>query len=251
LWEFGLGVGALGFSDYRGSDTAHVYPLPIPYFVYRGEIFKADRDGVRGLLFNEKYAQLNISLNATTPVSSRSSGVRRGMPDLKPTVEVGPSLDLHLWRSGDQRLKFDFRLPLRAAFTIESSPRAIGWMFSPRFALDVADAAGQPGWNLGLLAGPLFADRKYHDYFYSVAPQFATAQRPSYSARGGFAGSEALVALSKRFPGYWVGAYARYDSLSGAVFAASPLVRSNSYWSAGIGIAWMIGKSSRLVDAED
>lgn len=251
LWEFGMGIGALGFADYRGSDVSHAYALPVPYFVYRGKILKADRDGIRGLLFNERYATLNISINATTPVKSRSSGVRQGMPDLKPTVELGPSLDLHLWRSSDERLKLDFRMPLRAAFTIESSPRAIGWLFSPRFALDIPDAGGHPGLNLGILTGPLFADRRYHEYFYSVAPQFATAQRPSYSASGGYSGFEGLVALSKRFPGYWIGAYARYDTLAGAVFDASPLVRRNSYWSAGIGIAWMIGKSSRLVDAED
>ena len=32
------------------------------------------------------------------------------------------------------------------------------------------------GWNLGLLAGPLFADQRYHQYFYGVAPEFATAE---------------------------------------------------------------------------
>jgi hypothetical protein len=59
------------------------------------------------------------------------------------------------------------------------------------------------------------------------------------------------MSLSKRFPRYWVGAFVRYDTLSGASFADSPLVRSNSYWAAGIGIAWMIGKSSRMVDVPD
>lgn len=246
-----MGVAVIGFGDYRGADTSHVYPLPLPYLVYRGKIFKANRDGVRGLLFNQNLAELNISVNATTPVHSSNSGTRKGMPDLRPTVELGPSLDLHLWRSTDRRLKFDLRLPLRSALTIESSPREIGWMFTPRLAADVADVGGHVGWNLGLLAGPVFADRRYHEYFYSVAPQFSTAQRPAYSATGGYAGSAALAALSKRFADFWVGTYVRYDTLSGAVFAASPLVRRNSYWSAGIGIAWMISKSSRLVDTED
>ena len=52
LWEFGLGAGALAFPDYRGSDEARIYPVPVPYFVYRGPILKADRDGLRGKLFN-------------------------------------------------------------------------------------------------------------------------------------------------------------------------------------------------------
>jgi len=107
------------------------------------------------------------------------------------------------------------------------------------------------GWNLGLLTGPLFADRRYEDYFYSVAPRFATADRPAYQARGGYAGTELLAALSKRYPSRWFGAYARYDTLSGASFAASPLVKRSGSWSAGVGIAWIIRQSSRLVEAED
>src|SRR3954469_1473359 len=66
LWEFGLGAGAVVFPDYRGSDITHVYPVPVPYFVYRGDILKADREGVRGLLFHRVWVELNMSLNATT-----------------------------------------------------------------------------------------------------------------------------------------------------------------------------------------
>jgi outer membrane scaffolding protein for murein synthesis (MipA/OmpV family) len=249
LWEFGLGVGALVFMDYRGADTSHAYPVPVPYFVYRGKFLQADRNGLKGRLFDYNRFELNISLNATAPVGENAT--RRGMPDLKPTVEVGPSLDLHVWRSTDERVKVDVRLPVRAAFTIESSPRAIGWFFAPHVNVDFADVLGKPGWNLGLLAGPLFADDRYHDYFYSVAPQFASAGRPAYRAREGYSGAQVLAALSKRYPKYWVGAYIRHDTLSGAAFTASPLVKRDSYWSAGVAIAWMIGQSSRLVDADE
>jgi outer membrane protein len=251
LWEFGLGIGALAFLDYRGADTGHVYPLPIPYFNYRGRILRADRDGARAVLFHQEVAELNVSASATEPVGSSAKSARSGMPSLRPTVELGPSLDLHLWESADRHARLDLRMPARAALTIESSARSIGWVFAPRLNLDLVDVGGHAGWNLGVLSGPLFAGRRYHEYFYGVAPQFATAARPAYEPRGGYAGSQALVALSKRFPGYWVGAFVRYDALSGAVFAPSPLVRSQSYWLGGVGIAWLIGQSSRMVDAGD
>ncbi len=221
----------------------------MPYFVYNGKFLQADRDGVRGKLFHQDWIELNLSVNATTPV--RSDRARYGMPDLKSTIEVGPSLDIHLLRSEDARLKLDLRLPLRTAFTFEAPPHSIGWTFAPRFNLDVADPFGSSGWTLGLATGPLFADRRYHDYFYSVAAQYATPERPAYQASGGYAGTQFITALSKRFPTYWVGAYVRYDTLAGAAFIDSPLVRRNSYWSAGIGIAWMISKSSRLVTVPD
>jgi len=107
------------------------------------------------------------------------------------------------------------------------------------------------GWNLGLVAGPLFGDRKQHQYFYSVAQQYATPERPAFVAPSGYAGVQFLVALSKRFPSYWVGGFLRYDSLSGAVFGDSPLVKRSNYLAGGIAIAWIIGESSRRVEVTD
>lgn len=251
LWEFGLGIGAVAFADYRGADTSHVYPVPVPYFDYRGHIFRSDRDGLRGVLFNRELAEINISANATIPVRSSETTARSGMPNLKATVELGPSLDLHLWRSADRDVRLDLRMPARAALTIEATPRSIGWVFAPRLNLDLVDVRGHAGWNLGVLAGPLFADRRYHEYFYGVAPQYATAERPTYEARGGYSGCQALVSLSKRFPNFWVGAFVRHDWLGGAVFDTSPLVRSQSYWAGAVGISWLIGQSSRMVDPGD
>jgi outer membrane protein len=249
LYEFGLGLGAIAFEDYRGSDTAHAYPLPLPYILYNGRFLKANRDGIRGTLFNQDRFELNLSFDATTPV--RNDHERSGMPDLKSTVELGPSFDLHLMRSADAGVKLDLRMPLRAALTVEASPKIIGWTFTPRLALDVGAPLGFEGWNLGILTGPLFADRRYHAYFYSVAPQYATATRSFYQADGGYAGAQFITALSKRFPKFWVGAYARYDSLSGATFIDSPLVQRKSYMSGGIGISWIISKSSQLVEVPD
>jgi outer membrane protein len=249
LWEVGLGAGAIAFEDYRGSNTTHAYPLPVPYVVYNGKFLKADRDGARATLLNQHWLEINLSFNLTTPV--RNDRERSGMPDLRSTVEIGPSFDFHLFRSDNRRVKFDLRMPLRYAATVESSPRIIGWTFSPRFNVDLRDPFGLPGWNLGLLAGPLFADHRYHDYFYSVAPQFATLSRPEFQAKGGYAGTQTLAALSKRYPKYWVGAYMRYDTLAGAAFVDSPLVQRKSYWTAGFGFAWMIRKSSQVVEIPD
>jgi len=251
LWEAGLGIGALSFPDYRGSDEMQVFPVPVPYFVYRGEFLKADRDGVRGELFNRKYAELSISANATIPVRSEDNAARRGMRDLKPTVELGPSFDLHVWRSPDERMKLDVVMPLRAPFTVESSPRSIGVVFSPRVNLDIADVAGYTGWNFGVGAGPLFADKKFHDYFYSVTARDVRPDRPAYDAGGGYSGAHFIVSLSKRFPRYWVGGYMRYDTLAGAAFVDSPLVKQQNYLAGGFGIAWMIGESSRSVETDD
>lgn len=248
LWEAGLGVAGLHFPHYRGSEQSRAYALPAPYFVYRGDFFKADRHGVRGIFYKRDRVDLNLSVGASLPVDSSDNRAREGMPDLKPSIELGPSLDLTLWRSANLRTKLDFRLPLRGAITVESSPRFIGGQFFPHLNLDVKDPAGFPGWNLGLLTGPVFTDSRYNRYFYNVGPASATATRPAYdSPGGGFAGVQFLAALSKRFPKYWVGGFARYDTLHGAKFEASPLVTSKRYFAAGIGISWILGESSQRV----
>ena len=251
LWEFGLGIGAVVFNDYRGASSVHGYPVPVPYFVYRGHILRADRDGLHGRLLNQRYLEFDVSLNATAPVFSRSSAARAGMPNLDPTLEFGPSLQWHLWRADDERLRLDLRTPVRNAFTLASPPRSIGWVFAPNLSLDYRPGGFAAGWNLGALAGPLYAQRRYHEYFYAVAPQYATPTRPAYEPAGGYAGTQLLLAASKRFSNYWLGAYLRHDWLQGAAFIGSPLVQQRSYWSGGLGIVWMIRASATQVDSDE
>lgn len=249
LWEFGGGITALYFPDYPGSDQSSPYVLPLPYFVYRGDVFKADRDGIRGIFFDNDRIEINISLGASLPVKSDENRARQGMPDLQPTVEVGPALDIHLWRTKDRRYRLDLRLPIRTAVTVSGGLTDIGWVFSPRLNLDILDVAGLSGWNLGLLAGPMYGSKRNHGYFYSVTPPYATAERPAFEAEAGYSGSQFLIALSKRYSSCWIGSFARWDSLEGAAFADSPLVKRDYSFSVGIGFAWILGESSTRVEA--
>ncbi len=251
LWEFGFGVGTLAFNDYRGASTSHVYPAPVPYFIYRGKFLRADRDGVHGRFFDRRYLEFDFSINATAPVFSQNSVIRKGMPNLEPTLELGPALRWHLWRASGDALHLDLQLPLREAITVTSPPQAIGLIFAPNFNLDYRGHGALTGWDLGALAGPIYAQQRYHEYFYGVAPAFATPTRPAYEASGGYSGSELLLAASRRFANYWVGAYIRHDWLAGAVFSDSPLVQQRSYWAGGVGFVWMIRASSRMVDSHD
>jgi outer membrane protein len=251
LWELGLGLGAFALPDYRGADEGRGYLLPVPYVVYRGKFLKADRHGIRGTLFDSDRLDLNLSVAASLPVDSSRNAARAGMPDLEPSVELGPSLEIALWRSGDRSDLLALRLPLRAAFTVEGSPRAIGWVSTPHLSLDLAGRGALARWNLGLLGGPVYGSRRQHQYFYGVAPQFATPERPAYDAPGGYAGMQFIAAASRRFPRIWVGAFLRADTLRGAAFEASPLLRREHYVAGGIGIAWLLGESTQRVQAEE
>jgi outer membrane scaffolding protein for murein synthesis (MipA/OmpV family) len=249
-WELGAGVAGLMLPDYRGSDEVHSYLLPLPYIIYRLEWLKADRTGIHSILLNWERAEVNLSLSATPPVHSKNNRAREGMRDLKPMAELGPSLDIRLWHGDGRRFKLDVRTPVRAAFTVESHPRDAGVSVSPTLNFDVARIGGRP-WQLGILAGPIFATRRQHQYFYGVSESDARPDRPAFDAHGGYAGLQFLVALSRQFEKAWFGAYARYDTLRGAVFEDSPLMRRPYYVSAGFAIAWVPLRSSRMIERDD
>lgn len=251
LWEAGAGVAAVSFPAYRGSDQRQTFVLPTPYFVYRGEFLKADRDGVRAELFDSDRAELTVSAALSPPASSEDIRARAGMPDLRANFEVGPQLNLTLWQTEGKARQLKLLLPLRAAYTLERNPKSLGWVLHPKLNLDLSDLSGLPGWNVGLQAGPLFGDRKQHQYFYGVDAAYATADRAAYRAGAGFAGMQYLVGVSRRFGNQWVGAFLRYDSLRGAAFEASPLVRTRNYVAGGVAVSWVLGESSERVRVDE
>jgi outer membrane protein len=247
-WEAGFGVGGLWLPDYRGSDESRGYILPIPYFIYRGDILKADREGVRAQFIDTDRVRFEVAVNASQPVRSNTNEARQGMPNLLGSFEVGPAVVVNLARSENREMKLDFRLPVSTGVTLGGGFKGIGWQTSPRLNLDVFDLAGVHGLNLGVATGPLFQSRKRDAYFYDVPAEFARPDRPAYRSSGGYAGSQALAALSKRFERVWVGGFVRYDTLNGASFEDSPLVRRKSYFAAGVGFAWVFGQSRDTVE---
>jgi outer membrane protein len=247
LWEAGMGVATVSFPAYRGSDQSKTFVLPSPYFVYRGEFLKADRNGVRGQLFDSEKVDITVSAALSPPAFSDQIRARAGMPDLEANLEFGPQLDISLWQGQAPGRELKLLVPLRVAFTLEGRPQNLGWVAHPKLNLDLGDLQALPGWNVGLQLGTLFGDRRQHQYFYGVDPAFATASRPAYAAGGGYAGMQALVGVSKRFPTWWVGGFLRYDNLSGARFVNSPLVRTRHYVAGGIAVSWILGESATRV----
>jgi outer membrane scaffolding protein for murein synthesis (MipA/OmpV family) len=252
LWEAGAGLATAWLPDYRGSDEARGYLLPFPWFIYRGEFLKADREGVRAQFFDSKYMELDVSFGATVPVRNTKNRARAGMPSLKPTLEAGPVLQFHLYRSerGERGrdLEVDLRLPVRRAFSWEGgNVRDIGTLAFPNLNVDRRIDMLGSRWNLGLVLGAYYGDRRYHDYFYGVEPAYATATRPAYEARGGYGGTQAIVALSSMYGRWWVGGFLRFDRVRGAIFDDSPLMRRDHHVAGGVGVAWVFAESERRV----
>ena len=254
LWEAGVGAYALRLPDYRGSNQSRSYLVPLPYLRYRGELLKMDdRHDLASLQLLEKgRADLDLSLNASQPASSERNDARHGMPDLLPTVEIGPVLRIKLWQNAADTDELTLQLPLRAAFAFDSlSARYIGVVFNPVIDWFMRNAGPAGGWRFGIQAGPVFTDQRYNEYYYQVDPQFAAPGRPAYAASAGYGGTQLTASLNKRCGSVWVGAFVRAYDLHGAVFEGSPLVKQDSAVLAGIGFAYIFARSKTRVEAKD
>jgi hypothetical protein len=222
--------------------------LPYPYFIYRGDIIKADEHGISGRIFKTDRIVLDFSVYGSVPVKSSDNTARAGMPDLDPTFEIGPALNVNIWKDKQAQINLTCSLPVRAVFSTDfSEVRFEGWVFSPRINFDKGDIIPQTGLNLGISAGPMFADSGYHDYYYKVEEAYATAARPAYSAGGGYSGSTLTVGLSKSYKQFIFNAFVSADFLYGAAFQDSPLVKNKISIMSGVNISWIFLKSKQTV----
>jgi outer membrane scaffolding protein for murein synthesis (MipA/OmpV family) len=239
-WEIGIGIGGVYGPDYRGADEEQGYLLPFPYLLYHGERVTIDQEGARGRLFSSPRLTLYVSGGAGLPADSQKNAARAGMADLLPTWEIGPALDVQLWRDAGGRHALSLRLPLRAVIATDlADVRDAGILFAPH--LDYRGAGlMRSEWKPTLSVGPLFASERYHEYFYEVESASATASRPAYEARGGYSGSRTTVMLSRDYGRVWAGAFVRYDWLDGAVFEDSPLVRRERSVIAGVAVTYAL-----------
>ena len=242
LWELGAGLAVGSFPTYRGAAAQHTYLLPFPFIIYRGERVSFDREGLRGRLFESPRWRLELSADAMVPVE-QDEGLREGMAELAPMLELGPSLEYLVAK--ERETEWRLRLPVRSAIAVDlPSLSTQGLVFHPNLAVDTHNGS----WELGGSFGPLFASEAYHDYYYRVPAAYATVQRPAYEAEGGYSGMRLTLGASRYFGRLWMGMFVRYDDLRGAVIADSPLVESDSALMGGVAISWLLSRSEKMVE---
>ena len=244
LWEAGLGLVGVSVPDYGGSDQRQQRVLPFPYFVYRGKRVQADRDGIH--FFGTRRVEFDFSFDAAPPVSSTDNAARDDMPDLLPSVEVGPSVNLVLLTDEGKTRALKLRLAGRASVASNVARwEWLGFTAAPELSFQAVELT----WTLKASVGPLFSTDGVNDYAYEVPDSLATMDRAAYDARAGFGGVRAIVRGGWRTGPVWLGVFARYDNLSGASYEDSPLIRSAHAFAFGTAVAWVFARSKRRVAA--
>lgn len=253
LWEAGITGVALALPHYVGSDEYYTFALPLPYFVYRGELFQSDRDGVRGLFFKSDRFETDISFGGNLPVSSENNDARKDMPELDTLAEAGPALRYYFHRRG----KLDhlyLQAAWRGAFSVEFNGGLdidTDWR-GQRYTLDLKFK--NESWleendvSVYLSAGISYADDILNGYFYDVPTQFVTPDRGHYNADAGYAGFYLSAAIYKNLSErVALGGYLSWRNINGAVFEESPLVRTKNNFYASVVLIWKFARSEESV----
>lgn len=245
LWEFGIGGGYALTPNYPASSERNNIGLALPYVIYRGDIFRVgDGGGARAIVAEDSNWELDLSVGGAFSADSDEDGVRQGMPELDFLFEVGPQLIYLAYDEQDEngwQQRLNIRFQARAVFSSDFERiNQRGYVFEPEIQWQ------QRGWPtddtaLNIRFSVTFATEALHDYFYQVAPEFATEQRSEFDAGGGYLGSNFSVGFSfpitdniRTFIGGSV------SSHHGAANEDSPLFEEQLNWQAGIGFVWRL-----------
>ena len=196
LWEVGgFAVGATQ-QAYPGSDEDVSRAIALPYFIYRGEWLRADREtaGLRALKTDR--LELDIGFGGSLGARADKIQAREGMSRLGTMVEAGPRLQVRLGEATGGRWKVE--LPLRAVFDLNDGWRHKGAAFEPAL---VFERRARNGWTYSTRVTGVWGDGKLADTFYGVKASEALATRPAYTAKSGLIawrlGASASVPLSE------------------------------------------------------
>jgi outer membrane scaffolding protein for murein synthesis (MipA/OmpV family) len=243
LWEAGVGAAVFSTPAYPGAADRSNRGLALPFLLYRGKVLRADQEGVGARLLDTDKVEFDVGFAGALPAHSNDVDVRRGMPDLGTLVEFGPRMKYKFADLGGAgRLRFE--LPVRAVIEARGGLRRQGWTTEPRFVWERRGDGAR--WTLEAQLGAVFGDRRIHAYFYDVAPQYATADRPAYKSDGGLMLVRTGVFGSYRLnPDVRVFGFVRLDSYAGNANRDSPLFRKDVGASAGVGVAWTLARSAK------
>ena len=242
LWE--LGGVALGVSQnaYPGSDQQVNRALALPYFIYRGDVFRADREtaGIRAL----KTETLELDLGFAGAFGSGSDTIeaRQGMRKLGTLVELGPRLKWDLG-AGPAGGRLNAVFPVRAVLDLSDQAAHRGWSFEPKLSYA---RRSDSGWRYSASVSAIVADTRLAQTFYEVRSSEATALRPAYAAQSGLVSLRLGTTFSRSLGRDWnLFGFARLDSVAGAANESSPLVRRSTGATAGLGVAYTWMRSER------
>jgi len=242
LWEVGVVGGALSGPAYPASSDTSSKAVVAPFFIYRGEVLRAEQGTLGARLVHGDRYELDVGVAGSLSASSKDVTARAGMPNLGYLAEIGPRLRVKLWDDGPAtQLRLD--VPLRAVLELHGGVKPQGVALEPELRLSQRLLAG---WSVDTSLGMVWGNRKLNQYFYGVDSAYANSARPAYQAEAGLISTRLGVTLSRRLtPDLRLMAFGRVESFAHSANQASPLHLKDTGSSVGVALAWTLGRSEQ------
>jgi hypothetical protein len=251
LWEFGLAAFGRYGPAYPASEDSQLDVIPLPYPIFRGKILRMGDDPdkpVRTHLFRRDRIKLDLNFGINFPANSDDIDARTGMPDLDVLLEMGPELEFQFAPEPFGGRMF-LALQARGAASVDGlNPDWRGMVYSTEFKF----ARPFQSSEFILRLTPEWAGEDYMDFFYGVAPAYATPERPAYAAGSGYLGTRLSLtlryAITRKFD--IVGGL-RFGFYQGAANADSPLFTRQTTSGVMLALIWKFWASERRAAASD
>jgi hypothetical protein len=253
LWEMDLAAFARYGPSYPASENSQLNIVPLPFPIYRGKILRVGDDTEKPIstrIFRRDKIKLDIDFGLNFSVDSDEVDARVGMPDLDLVLEAGPQLELQFAESprhGDMFLD----LQLRGAVSFDGlDPSWRGLVFASQLKY-VRPIRLAKKTEVSVRLTPEWGSEDYMDFFYTVAPEFATPDRAAYAANSGYLGTKLSFSLDQRLnKKLRILAGVRFGFYGGAQNRNSPLFTDDTTTTVYFAFLWKFWESKRKVTTE-
>jgi MipA family protein len=254
LWELRVGATGLYGPAYPGSSENTWNGVGAPLVIYRGDRIRFGEYGVaRAIAAETPKLELDVSLDAVYSAEDVKS--RAGMPDLDYLFQIGPQVVWHVADTGwtpKGRTELTAFLPVRGVGASDfKSLEHAGWLAEPSIMFRRQyQGELRTSWNVQLFAS--FADQDLMDYWYGVAPQYATPARPAYVAEAGYLATGLKASWTRELTdNFQIFLTYQGRSFSGAANERSPLLEEDVTHAFSISFVWKALKSKRRAKNDD
>ncbi len=224
--------------------------FPIPFIVYRGDILKADRKGIRGIFYKSEHFESKISLYGNPPVDEDNKA-REGMPELDTMIEAGPAFDWFFNERNSLNTLY-IKLAARGAYSLDfdggMNTRYEGLHGNLNLIYWNTGFFQKQRVRFGFSGGIIFADKDFNSYFYDVPEKYVLPERNYYKSDSGYSGFTLISKMGKTITNrISIGSYLRWDNFDKAAFEDSPLVKNKNNFLIGVVLVWKFAESKIIV----
>jgi len=252
LWEMNLAAFGRYGPAYPASEDSQINIIPLPFPIYRGRFLRVGDDTdkpVTTRIFRRDRIKLDIDFGLNFPVDSDDVDARTGMPDLDLLAEAGPELEFQ-FAKGPRAGNAFLALQARGAFSFDGlDPTWRGLIFSSE--LRYVRPVNHERTEFMARITPEWAGNEYMDFFYGVAPEYATPERPEYRATGGYLGTKLAFSVKHRLSeDFELRTGVRFGLYQGARNRGSSLYTAETNSGIYIAFLWKFWESARMADTE-